>query len=69
MKQRDSTELKETTSEANAGGLAQNMWAILKENKKWWLLPMLTVFFLFVLGVLLLLLSNTSLAPFIYQLF
>lgn len=38
----------------------------LKANKKWWLLPILTTFL--VIGVLLLL-STTAAAPFIYTLF
>ena len=38
----------------------------LKANKKWWLLPILST--LFLIGVLLLL-STTAAAPFIYTLF
>lgn len=38
----------------------------LKANKKWWLLPILST--LFIIGVLLLL-STTAAAPFIYTLF
>ena len=40
--------------------------AFLKENKKWWLVPILVVFLL--LGVLIVL-GGTSAAPFIYTLF
>ena len=40
--------------------------AYLKENKKWWLVPILVVFLL--LG-LLIVLGGTSAAPFIYTLF
>jgi len=41
-------------------------WFFLKYNKKWWLLPI--VLALLLLGVLVLL-SGTALAPFIYPLF
>lgn len=40
--------------------------AFLKENKKWWLVPILVVFLL--LSVLIVL-GSTSAAPFIYSLF
>ncbi len=40
--------------------------AYLKENKKWWLIPIIVVFLL--LGVIFLL-GSTSAAPFIYTLF
>jgi hypothetical protein len=48
------------------GGLLSDLWFFLKTNKKWWLIPILCVFL--ILG-LLLLLSSTGLAPFIYTLF
>lgn len=46
--------------------LLSEFWYFLKHNKKWWLLPILII--LLLLG-LLVLLSGTSLAPFIYPLF
>jgi hypothetical protein len=49
------------------GGLLSDFWGFLKENKKWWLVPMLVV--LLLLGALILLSSGTGLAPFIYTLF
>lgn len=51
--------------EATVGFLAET-WAFLKENKKWWLLPIVVVLVLF--GVLVLL-SGSAVAPFIYTLF
>lgn len=48
------------------GGLLAELWGFLRNNKKWWLLPILAVLLLF---GLLLLLSGTGLAPFIYTLF
>jgi drug/metabolite transporter superfamily protein YnfA len=48
------------------GGLLAEFWQFLKHNKKWWLLPI--VLTLLVLA-LLLWLSSTAAAPFIYTLF
>ena len=47
-------------------GFVGELWGFLRENKKWWLLPIFIV--LLLLG-LLILLSGTGLAPFIYTLF
>lgn len=54
-------------SQANApqAGLLAEFWQFLKHNKKWWLLPILLA--LLLLGVLVVL-SGTALAPFIYPL-
>ena len=47
-------------------GLLVEFWQFLKENKKWWLAPIvITVLFL----GLLVLLSGSAAAPFIYTLF
>ncbi|HUW20659.1 MAG TPA: DUF5989 family protein [Sedimentisphaerales bacterium] len=46
--------------------LLSEFWCFVKHNKKWWLLPILIV--LLLLG-LLVLLSGTAIAPFIYPLF
>jgi len=42
------------------------LWGFLKQNKKWWLLPMIIVVALFSVLVFL---SGTPMAPFIYTLF
>lgn len=47
-------------------GLVAEFWGFLKHNKKWWMLPILVVLLGF--GVLVLL-SGTAAAPFIYTLF
>ena len=57
---------EEAAKKQPSGGLLSEFWAFLKHNKKWWLLPILLV--LLVLGVLILL-SGTAAAPFIYTLF
>lgn len=47
-------------------GFFREFWLFLKENKKWWLLPILVAFLL--MGALLLA-GGTGAAPFIYTLF
>lgn len=56
----------ETAAEQSGGGFLSELWAFLKSNKKWWMLPIIVL--LLLLGVLVLL-SGTGLAPFIYTLF
>jgi len=47
-------------------GLASELWAFLRDNKKWWLAPVV----ISILGLgLLVLLGGTAAAPFIYTLF
>jgi drug/metabolite transporter superfamily protein YnfA len=47
--------------------LAGEMWLFLRQNKKYWLLPILVV--LFVVGGLLVFAQSSALAPFIYSFF
>lgn len=47
-------------------GLLRELWGFLRENRKWWLLPIILV--LLGLGALLVLTSTVA-APFIYTLF
>ncbi len=60
------TEFEKAAAEAGDEGLAAEFLAFLKENKKWWLLPIVIVMLL--LGVLIYL-SGTAATPFIYTLF
>jgi len=53
-------------AEGKSHGLVRELIAFLGHNKKWWLAPILIVMLL--VGVLLVL-STTALAPFIYPLF
>ena len=58
----------EFSREAAGGrtGLVAEFWDFLKHNKKWWLLPILIA----MLGIgVLIALSTTGAAPFIYPLF
>ncbi len=48
-------------------GFIAELWAFLRERKKFWLLPIIVVMLL--LGGLLVLAHGSALAPFIYTLF
>jgi hypothetical protein len=48
-------------------GLVRELWAFMKERKKFWLLPIL--FLLVLVGGLLVLAQGSALAPFIYTIF
>jgi len=47
--------------------LLQDLWAFMRERKKYWLMPIIIV--LLLLGVLLVAAQGSALAPFIYTLF
>lgn len=49
------------------GEFVQELWAFMKERKKFWLLPIVTV--LVLLGSLIVLTQGSAVAPFIYTLF
>lgn len=49
------------------GGLLTELWAFMKERKKFWLLPIITV--LLLLGTLIVLTQGSAVAPFVYTLF
>jgi Family of unknown function (DUF5989) len=49
------------------GEFVVELWAFLRERKKFWLLPIITV--LLVLGALIVLTQGSVVAPFIYTLF
>ncbi|MEO5589834.1 MAG: DUF5989 family protein [Gemmatimonadaceae bacterium] len=48
-------------------GLIRELWAFMKERKKFWLLPPLLI--LLVVGALLVFAQGSALAPFIYTIF
>ena len=62
----EKTEFEKAAAEQRRTSLLGDLWGFLKQNKKWWLIPILVVLLLF---SLLILLSGTALAPFIYTLF
>ncbi len=47
--------------------LAREMWLYMRENKKWWLLPIIII--LVLVGSLLVFAQGSVLAPFIYTIF
>jgi hypothetical protein len=51
----------------NRVAIIREFFEFLRERKKWWIAPIL--FFLVLLGVLLIFASSSTLAPFIYSLF
>jgi hypothetical protein len=66
MTEQPKNDFRKAAAEANRGGLLAELWSFVRENKKWWLIPILAALLLFGLLVLL---SGTGLAPFIYTLF
>ena len=48
-------------------GLLGELWAYLRERKKWWLLPIIVV--MVIVGMLLVFAQGSALAPFIYTIF
>lgn len=49
------------------GDLVFELWAFMRERKKFWLLPIVTVLLLF--GALIVLTQGSAVVPFIYTLF
>ena len=49
------------------GEFALELWAFMRERKKFWLLPIVLILVLF--GGLIVLTQGSAVAPFIYQLF
>ena len=53
-------------AEKKSSGILGELWSFLRHNKRWWMTPIILV--LMLLGVLVVL-SGTGMAPFIYTLF
>ena len=51
----------------NKFSILKEFWTFLRVRKKYWLMPI--VFFLLLLGVILVVAKGSALAPFIYSLF
>lgn len=67
MKKQDkSSAFEKIAATQSNGSFLGDLWYFLKTNKKWWLIPIVVVF---LIAGLLILLSSTGLAPFIYTLF
>ena len=48
-------------------GVLRELWALMRERKKFWLLPIIIV--LLIVGAMLVLTQGSAIAPFIYTLF
>ena len=57
----------EEAAEERAMSLPKEFWLFLKENKKWWLLPIVVV--LAGIGILAVVATGSGAAPFIYTIF
>ena len=66
MPDTEPTAFEKAAAEQSKAGFLSELWGFMKHNKKWWLLPLIMA--LVILG-LLIVLSGTGLAPFIYTLF
>lgn len=60
------SQFERTVKNETGESLIREFLSFLRSNKKWWLLPILLMFMIF---GLLLVLSGTGLAPYIYSLF
>jgi fluoride ion exporter CrcB/FEX len=59
-------DFESTAKSRGESSFVGELWALIRQNKKYWLIPMIVV--LLLLG-LLVFLSGTAVAPFIYTLF
>jgi hypothetical protein len=66
MSEQSSSDLEKVASSHTSDNLLVEFWAFLRCNKKYWLLPIVAMLLVFGLMVVL---SGTSVAPFIYTLF
>ncbi len=48
-------------------GIVESLFRFLREERLWWMIPMVTV--LLLLGILLILAQQSAIAPFVYTLF
>jgi drug/metabolite transporter superfamily protein YnfA len=60
------TDFEDLAKQPRREGFVVEFWDLLRHNKKWWMLPIVVILVLF--GVLIVL-SGTAAAPFIYTLF
>jgi hypothetical protein len=59
-------DFEKAAAEQKDKGIVVELWEFLRDNKKWWLLPIIVVLLLF---GLLIFLAGTGLAPLIYTVF
>lgn len=63
MKKESRSAFQKAADSKSGGSFLGDFWDFIKTNKKWWLIPIVVLFVAF---ALLILLSSTGLAPFIY---
>ena len=65
---RDNTrdEFENAALDQRSIGIFGEFWYFLRQNKKWWLLPIILVL---LLGSLVMVLGGTAMSPFLYTLF
>ncbi len=51
----------------SGSGITSELWAFMRERKKWWLFPIIVTMLL--VGLLLIFAQGSALAPFIYTIF
>lgn len=60
------SDFEDAAKQTEGSGTVVEFWQFLKHSKKWWLLPIVAILLLF---GLLMVLSGSAAAPFIYTLF
>jgi len=66
MKKDSRSAFEKAADSQSGGGFLTDLWEFIKTNKKWWLVPIIVLLLCF---ALLIFLSSTGFAPFIYTLF
>jgi hypothetical protein len=66
MNEKPAQSFEQAATQPHRVGFLGELWGFLRDNKKWWLLPVLVVV---VAMSLLIFLSGTAVAPFIYTFF
>ena len=64
MSDQKQSEFEKAAAEQPRTSFVSELWSFMKENKKWWLLPLIIALLVF---AALIFLSGTGVAPFIYQ--
>ncbi len=66
MPDQGKTNFEKAASEHGENGILVELWRFMRHSKKWWMIPIVAM--LLVFG-LLIFLSGTGIAPFVYTLF
>ena len=66
MNDKNMSESEKTAAGETGGGFAGEFWHSMRQNRKWWMAPIIIAVLLF---GLLMILGSSALAPFIYTIF